>query len=246
MALQEELERDGVRLFRQRSHFPLVLVVLLGVELWLAPAAQWPPWAETAWTALCLGLALAGEWVRAYTVGRVPGGTSARQTRAPGGGTLNTSGFYSVVRHPLYLGNFLIWAGLALLARSWRFELIVVLVFWVYYERIMFAEEAYLRRTFGAAFVDWSARTPAFLPAVAQWRPADLPFSWRVVVRREHSSAFAIVVIYAAVVYARDLFADGRVGAHPVVLAVLGVSLALFLVAVYLTRRTRVLSVPGR
>lgn len=246
MALQEELERDGVRLFKQRSHFPLILVVLLGVELWLAPAAALPAWVEAAWTGLCLGIALVGEWIRAYTVGRVPGGTSARQTRAPGGGTLNTSGFYSVVRHPLYLGNFLIWAGLALLARSWRFELIVVLAFWVYYERIMYAEEAYLRRSFGATFEEWAARTPAFLPALRQWRPPGLPFSWRVVVRREHSSAFAIVVIYAAVVYARDLLAGGVVGTHPVVLAALGVSLGLFLVAVYLTRQTRVLNVPGR
>ncbi|HET9982712.1 MAG TPA: isoprenylcysteine carboxylmethyltransferase family protein [Longimicrobiales bacterium] len=246
MALQEELERDGVRLFKQRSHFPLILVVLLGVELWLAPAAPLPAWAEAAWTGLCLAIAFVGEWIRAYTVGRVPGGTSARQTRAPAGGTLNTSGFYSVVRHPLYLGNFLIWAGLALLARSWRFELIVVLAFWVYYERIMYAEEAYLRRSFGAAFQEWAARTPAFLPALRQWRPPELPFSWRVVVRREHSSAFAIVVIYAAVVYARDLLAGGPVGTHAVVLAALGVSLALFLVAVYLTRRTRLLNVPGR
>ena len=63
--------------------------------------------------------------------------------------TLNTSGLYSVVRHPLYLGNYLMWLGVALFSRTWWAPVIVSLVFWLYYERIMFAEEEFLRRQFG-------------------------------------------------------------------------------------------------
>lgn len=246
MALQDELESQGSWLFRRRSEFPLVLVALMLIELWLDPPARLGGGPQVAWALLCLGLAFVGEAIRAYTVGRVPGGTSARQTREPGGGKLNTSGWYSVVRHPLYLGNFLIWAGLALWLRSWEFELVVVLAFWLYYERIMYAEEAYLARAFGDAFSAWSAVTPAFLPRWQLWRSPDLPLSWRVVVRREHSSAFAIVAVFAGEVYARDLLAGGPLEPHPVVASFFVAGLVLFLAAVYLTRRTRLLEVEGR
>lgn len=246
MALQEELEQQGNWLFKRRSEFPLVLVALMLLELRLDPPPPIAGLAAGFWAVLCLGIAFAGELIRAHTVGRVPGGTSARQTRAPGGGVLNTSGWYSVVRHPLYLGNYLIWAGLALWLRSWEFALIVSLVFWVYYERIMFAEEAYLRRTFGDAYAAWAAATPAFVPRLARWRPADLPFSWRVVVRREHSSCFAIVAIFAAEVYGRDLIGEGRLEWHPLVAIFFGAGLLLFLLAVILTRYTDLLEVEGR
>ena len=246
MPLKEELERQGNWLFKRRSELPLLVLALMLVELWLRPPARLGGPAETLWAVLCLGLAFAGEGVRAAAVGRVPGGTSARQTREPGGGALNTSGWYSVVRHPLYLGNFLIWIGLALWLRSWEFAAVVALVFWVYYERVMYAEEAYLRGRFGDAYVDWASRTPAFLPRLGGWRPADLPFSWRVVIRREHSSAFAIVATFAAMVYGRDLATTGAVQLHPPVATIFVAALIAFLAAVFLTRRTRVLDVEGR
>ena len=246
MALQEDLERQGSWLFKRRSEFPLVVLALMLLELWLDPPAPLAGAAGAAWGALCLVIAFAGEGIRAYTVGRVPGGTSARQTREPGGGEVNTSGWYSVVRHPLYLGNFLIWIGLALWLRSWEFLAIVALVFWVYYERVMYAEEAYLRRTFAERYLGWAARTPAFLPRLGGWRPAELPFSWRVVVRREHSSLFAIVAVFTAEVYGRDLIGARRFEWHPAVAAFFAAGLILFLVAVFLTRHTGLLEVEGR
>ena len=45
------------------------------------------------------------------------------------------------------------------------------LVFWLYYERIMLAEEEFLRARYGKAFDDWAARTPAFLPNFRHWVP---------------------------------------------------------------------------
>jgi hypothetical protein len=82
---------------------------------------------------------------------------------------------YSVVRHPLYLGNYFQWLGVAMLPRNPWVAVTVSLVFWIYYERIMFAEEEYLRRSFGSEFEEWAARTPAFIPDFAQWVPAACP-----------------------------------------------------------------------
>ncbi|MGB8874133.1 MAG: hypothetical protein WCC75_12145, partial [Desulfobaccales bacterium] len=45
--------------------------------------------------------------------GLPPRGTSGRNTQGQVAETLNTTGIYSLVRNPLYLGNFLIWLGLS-------------------------------------------------------------------------------------------------------------------------------------
>ena len=77
--------------------------------------------------------------------------------------SLNTTGIYSLVRHPLYLGNFLMWLGVSLLTCHAGFILLFVLAYWLYYERIMFAEEQFLRRKFGKRYLTWANRTPAII-----------------------------------------------------------------------------------
>jgi len=246
MALREEWAQSGNRLFKLRSEFPLLVLALVLLELYLRPPMYLGRTRELVWVALCILVACIGEAIRIYAVGHVPGGTSARSTHQPRGSTLNTSGLYSVVRHPLYLGNFLIWMGLALYARSWRIELIVLFVFWIFYERVMFAEEEYLRGLFGEEYLSWSERTRAFIPSLRGWRSPEMPFSARVVVRREHSSMFAIVAVFTLLVFARDFLDDFQVGLHRGWVLLFGVGFVLFLAAVFLTRRTRVLDVEGR
>ena len=98
--------------------------------------------------------------IRAYTIGHTPKGTSGRNTKKQVANALNTTGAYSLVRNPLYLGIFFMGLGVALFAHLWWLTLIYVLAFWLYYERVIFAEEAYLRDKFGAEYLSWADRTP--------------------------------------------------------------------------------------
>jgi protein-S-isoprenylcysteine O-methyltransferase Ste14 len=246
MALREEWAQSGNRLFKLRSEFPLLVLALVLMELHLRPPIYLGRTRELLWAGLCILITCIGEAIRVHAVGHVPGGTSARSTHQPRGSKLNTSGLYSVVRHPLYLGNFLVWMGLALYARSWRLEIIVLLVFWIFYERVMFAEEEYLRELFGQEYLSWASRTPAFIPALRGWRAPDMPFSVRVVARREHSSMFAIIAVFTLLVFARDYLDDWHVGRHPGWLALIIGGFVLFVIAVLLTRKTNVLDVQGR
>ena len=108
----------GTFLFRWRSYFPLGALVLVVSQMRHVAhgGARYPD--SLPWGALCLVVALAGLGVRAYVAGHVPQGTSGRNTRSQICEGLNTDGAYSMVRHPLYLGNFLIWLGVALVPRS--------------------------------------------------------------------------------------------------------------------------------
>jgi protein-S-isoprenylcysteine O-methyltransferase Ste14 len=245
MGLREEFEATGTWFFRHRGYLPLLLSPVL-----LVGAASSDPMPdhrlELAWEGVCLVLALGGLAIRAATIGFAPRATSGRGTGGPRAETLTTSGLYSVVRHPLYLGNYLMWLGVALFTRTWWAPIIMSFAFWLYYERIMFAEEEFLRRQFGKLYLSWSAVTPAFLPRLDRWRSPETTFSALTVLRREPSSLLALVTVLTALQIASDHAATGTVTLDPVWGGILGVTLVVCLAARTVKHRTRLLHVEGR
>ena len=172
--LQEEFEKTGKWLFRWRSYFPLTLigVILLGLRHSEGPYHS--QMGDELWEIIWPMISLLGVVIRIYTIGYTPRGTSGQNTRRQEAEVLNTTGAYSVVRHPLYLGNFFILLGISMFAGLWWISLISILAFWLYYERIMFAEEAFLRRKFGKEYEEWANKTPAFLPRLKNWKRPQL------------------------------------------------------------------------
>jgi protein-S-isoprenylcysteine O-methyltransferase Ste14 len=246
MGLREEFEATGNWLFRRRGYLPLLLFPLLLVA---ARGSSYPSGdhaVDAAWEGVCLLLALIGLALRVGTVGFVPRDTSGRNSGAQQAGSLNTSGFYSIVRHPLYLGNYLMWLGVALFPRSWWAPVIVSLVFWLYYERIMFAEEEFLRRKFGPLYTSWAATTPAFVPRPTLWRHPGARFCLLTVLRREHSSLLALMASLTALEVTSDYADTGRLIVDPVWGTALAVSLVLCLAVRTVKHRTRLLHVEGR
>ena len=93
-----------------------------------------------------------------------------------------------MVRNPLYLANFLIWFGLSLYLFSFWICVVLVLLFWIYYERIVFAEEAFLSRKFGESYTEWCNETPIFIPKIKGYKPMRYTFSLSKVLFNEYSS----------------------------------------------------------
>ena len=198
MALREHFESSGQWLFDKRSYFPVALLPILALGLIHFHYPRNSERCELYWELGCFAVGLAGLFVRSYAVGYAAPHTSGRVRGRQEAKSLNTSGIYSAVRHPLYLGNYLMWISAAILPRSIWIFLVVSLAFWLFYERVMSAEEAFLRREFGESFEAWSARTPAFIPRFAHWTPPQFPFdAWRVA-GNEKSSILALVVVFAA------------------------------------------------
>ncbi|MDP2359332.1 MAG: isoprenylcysteine carboxylmethyltransferase family protein [bacterium] len=204
MDLQDRLCREGDTLFRLRSYVPLLLLALMILALWLAPGPRPLP---AAWIWACLAVSLVGQLIRADVVGHTPDGTSGRNTSVQVAKRLNTVGWYSVVRHPLYVGNGLMWLGLALLPANWWLALLMMGGFGLIYERIMLCEERFIQGQYGEEFRRWAEETPAFLPRFSRWRPWDLAFSWRNVARREFSGFFALIGLFVLLLVLREVFA---------------------------------------
>jgi protein-S-isoprenylcysteine O-methyltransferase Ste14 len=143
--LTRRFEHIGRWLFKWRSFLPLVTAGLFLVALRHFTYPRGSHYLDSIWDGVSLGVAFLGLVIRIITVGYVPRGTSGRTTRNPKASVLNTTGMYSIVRHPLYLGNFFIWLGFSMFPRSLFFSLSAILLFFLYYERIIFAEERFLQ-----------------------------------------------------------------------------------------------------
>jgi protein-S-isoprenylcysteine O-methyltransferase Ste14 len=186
-AIVDQLAFTGDVLFRWRSYAPLLLVPLFALSI----NDDRPP-ASFAWEVVCFAVALSGLVFRAFVIGTAPEGTSARGTRKPTADMLMTSGAYSIVRHPLYLANTLMWLGCGLLSGTWFFPMIVVLLSFIYHERIAAREEAFLRGAFGEAFDEWTRAVPAMIPQFSTYRPSGRPFQGRKVFMQESHGLFAL------------------------------------------------------
>ena len=120
------------------------------------------------------------------------------------------------------------------------------LSFYLYYERIMVAEEEFLRNRFGSDFERWSEKTPAFIPRLKGFQKPRLSFCLRTVLKREYPGFLAILLLFA-LLDAVINFTDGRVlYVHPLWLSLLPGGAVVYLVLRTLKRRTRILHVPGR
>ena len=210
MALREDFENTGNWLFRWRSYLPLVLIGIFLLALREFEYLGNSKTLDHIWEVVCLFVSFFGLGIRVFTIGHTPRGTSGRNTKEQVADSLNTTGIYSLVRNPLYLGNFFMGLGIALFAHLWWLTLIYMLVFWLYYERIIFAEEAYLREKFGAEFLEWAGKTPAFFPRFSQYRNPNLPFSLKNVLRREYNGFFAVIVSLFILEIVGELFSRGR------------------------------------
>jgi protein-S-isoprenylcysteine O-methyltransferase Ste14 len=199
-----------------------------------------------AWQILCLLVSFLGLAIRIITVGRALVGTSGRNTCEQVADTLNTTGIYSVVRHPLYLGNYLIMIGFAMWLHVWWLIALTSCFYALYYERIMLAEESFLRQRFGETFEKWSAVTPAFFPKFRGWKPSSVPFCWRTVAQREYNAFFLIISVFFLFDLIGDSIAEKNWHISWVWFWVFIAGFLIFAVLRTLKKRTRLLHVSGR
>ncbi len=249
MRLDERFAKDGKWLFRWRSFLPLLLVVII-IPALITIEDRAPRDAgvefEDVWVLVCIGVSFLGFLVRVYTIGYAPEGTSGRNTKRQKADTLNTTGAYSLVRNPLYLGNFLITLGISMYARVWWLVLIYVLMFWLFYERVIFLEEGFLREKFGKTWEDWAARTPTIIPKLKGFKRSAVPFSIRNVLSGENHVFINIVLAYAFLEILKGLLSEHKFELDiPWVIALCS-AIVVWVVLRILKKRTSILDVKGR
>jgi protein-S-isoprenylcysteine O-methyltransferase Ste14 len=246
MSLRAQLERNGSWLFRHRSYLPLVAIPVFFACLPSFTYLGASHSLNEVWQIFCLMISFTGLALRIFTVGRAPLGTSGRNTREQVARTLNTTGIYSIVRHPLYLGNYLILIGMALWPHVWWLAVLTSCAFALYYERIMLAEEAYLREQFGDDFETWATATPAFLPRLRGWKPSSITFCWRTVLQREYNAFILIIAVFFVFDLVGDWIAERRWHVSYPWFSFFIAGFIIFATLRTIKKRTRFLTVAGR
>ena len=137
-------------------------------------------------------VALTGQSIRATVIGLayIVRGGAKKQLAAP---RLVREGFYAHSRNPMYLGNFLLLLGLALIYNAPLVYLVGLPACVGGLFSIVLAEEEFLRGQFGAEYDDYCHAVNRFLPDVRGLRQtlSRMRFDWRRVLRKEYGTTFA-------------------------------------------------------
>lgn len=247
MAFINSFEKEGNFLFKHRGEIPIVLFIIAIPVVYVTDIY----WINDTWLNIlqwvAIGLSVLGFLIRAIAIATTPKGTSGRNTKeGQVAESLNTTGIYSMVRHPLYLGNYFMWIGIVLFTYNFSFVIIVTLAFWLYYERIMFAEERFLERKFGDSYMSWANQTPGFVPSFKNYTKNIVPFSTVSILRREYSGVLATVVGFAFIDDLRIYYSTGSFELNTAWHYAVLVSLAVVIVLRSLKHYTSVLKEEGR
>jgi len=248
--LKNEFKQQGDFLFRYRGQLPFIilaagLVVFVILNTKALDGGQ--KFTEGYYWFICLGVSVLGQIVRIITVGRTPANTSGRNIHDQVADVVNTTGIYSVVRHPLYLGNFLMWLGLAMLTKNIWFIITFILVFWIYYERIMYAEESFLHNKFGQIYENWASETPAFIPSFRNHKKSSLSFSWKKILKKEKNGIAGIFVTFFIFNLTGHLInKDGFAVITNFWFFAAMISLVFYFILKYIKRKTTLLDEEGR
>ncbi|MBP9038400.1 MAG: DUF1295 domain-containing protein [Candidatus Syntrophosphaera sp.] len=243
MEIQEEFEKTGNWLFRWRSYLPLVLIPLFLLAMEQYHYLNNSEESDNIWELICLLISFFGLSIRVWTVGCTPSRTSGRNTRSQIADTLNTTGMYSLVRHPLYLGNFLMILGIVLFTRHLWLILIYILLFVLYYERIIYAEEAFLKRKFGNDFIVWAKKTPAFIPKFNNYYPPAHNFNWKKALKNEYNGFAALLLSMFALELYGDWLIKHKIDLDLHWIILVGIAVFTWIMVRFLKKYTRVLDI---
>lgn len=108
--------------------------------------------------------------------------------------SLSMGGPYSVTRNPMYIGNFLLGLGFAIIVNQPIILLLFLMLFAFIYQATVVEEEKRLQQRFGQEFSVYMSSVPRFFPKPWQWKSNGRSFNWYLVIKhREHITWFGIL-----------------------------------------------------
>ena len=148
-------KRTGLLGWFDRIRFNEILRQAIGLLLVAVCAYFARP--DTGTVSIGLALAVLGQVFRIYAAGYI---FKNKQ--------LASTGPYALVRHPLYLGNFIILIGFTIASANLYVAAGVVVFFLVWYPAAIAYEDSKLENIFGEQWREWSKNIRAIIPGRAR------------------------------------------------------------------------------
>ena len=142
---------------------------------------------QMKWLLCGVGIAILGLLLRGYAAGHL------RKHQQ-----LATSGPYAFTRNPLYLGSIFLAAGFSVASHSWISTVLLTAYLAIFYPAVIRREQSELEQHYGAAFVEYASRVPAFWPRLSPALPSTERFSWPLYFQnREYEATIGLAVAMA-------------------------------------------------
>ncbi len=146
-------------------------------------------------------LALAGFTIRAWAAGHIEKNVK-----------LTTSGPYSLVRHPLYLGSFLVMVGMGVGGALWWLLVCYFPIFFYIHTLAALEEERLLAVRFGTEYQLYASRTPRFVPRSFRFTSSEGKWSLRRFTGNREYHLAIVVIFYFIWVFAGHVFVKKLTG----------------------------------
>jgi len=197
MQFEKKLINDGKYLFKYRGQIPIILF-LISIPIISKTSYYNIDNTNLVFFIQCLGVitSVLGLLLRYYTVGTTPEGTSGKNRNKQVAKHLNIRGAYSIVRNPLYLGNYMIWLGLSIFSISYIFIIITTLLFIIHYERIILAEENFLLAKFKTKYEKFTNQAPVFFPKFQNFKNSNIKLSIKKILKEEYSPTLTTILSF--------------------------------------------------
>jgi len=172
--------------FKYRSYTPLPLIAVM------IYFAQPTVWSITAGFLLIV----IGGILRSWGVGYATGSTRTTQVSAS---ELVLNGPYAYLRNPLYLGNFILSAGICLSFYAFKLYLLFIftLMFFTQYYYIIQLEENYLLNTFRENYRHYLENVPRFFPTFHKYsRHSSHRFNLTEILKSEKNTWISVGILW--------------------------------------------------
>ena len=146
-------------LFKYRSYTPIPFILSI-LYFYNGTLASW---------FIGITVVLCGELIRIWGVAHA--GSITRTTTSVKANNLVTSGAFSYVRNPLYIGNILIYFGFGIISLAlFPYLQIFALIWFVFqYVLIIKIEEDFLESKFGEAYTNYKNKVPRIIPKLSSY-----------------------------------------------------------------------------
>jgi protein-S-isoprenylcysteine O-methyltransferase Ste14 len=178
-------------LFKYRSYTPIPFLLVL---LLLAQ-----PTVISFVAGFCF--VLVGEFFRLWGVSYA--GSETRTTGPVGASILITSGPFSYIRNPLYLGNLLMYTGFGVMANLPALALAGFLYFFLQYTLIVSLEEEQLAKKFLDEYARYYKSVPRFIPVFKKYEGSKDPqpkIDWKKGLQSERRTLQAVLLVMLSIV----------------------------------------------
>lgn len=230
------LVKTGDFFFKYRNLlFPTLLLMIFLIK---PPAYSYlkKEWLEELKDVLAIFIIFSGLSLRAAVIGYkyIKRGGLNKKVYAE---NLVTDGFFGVCRNPLYVGNFMIYAGILLM----HGHLLVIALggtFFVFvYTAIVAAEEYFLKDKFGAAFDAYCSDVPRWSIKWSGLKAATQGMSFNVkrVIAKDYTT-IANAIIGICIIEMWEQIAESTSRAHVLHATILGVAIGITGAAVVTVR----------